>query len=134
MLGKVFDQDVFNMAKVQKGLETHPQARDHAVQLPGVQGALAARTARRMGERHDRHSRQRRDPAVNGIVHPFTGALHEQDGEGNIRVTLDGKVGIFGTDGHWISGELRECDPQLCGWVGGPMFANHRVTPQSANG
>ncbi len=68
---------------------------------------------------------------MNGIVHPFTGALHEQDGEGNIRVTLDGKVGIFGTDGHWISGELRECDPQLCGWVGGPMFANHRVTPQT---
>ena len=27
---------------------------------------------------------------MRGIVHPFTGALHEQDGEGNIRVTLDG--------------------------------------------
>lgn len=64
-----------------------------------------------------------------GIIHPFTGALHEQDGEGNIRVTLDGKVGIFGIDGHWISGELRECDPQLCGWVGGPQIANHRVDP-----
>jgi hypothetical protein len=67
---------------------------------------------------------------MRGIVHPFTGALHEQDGEGNIRVTLDGKEGIFGTDGHWISGELRECDPQLCGWVGGPILTNHRVASQ----
>jgi hypothetical protein len=69
---------------------------------------------------------------MRGIVLPFTGALHEQDGNGNIRVTLDGKEGIFGTDGHWISGELRECDPQLCGWVGGPILTNHRVTSQPA--
>ena len=33
---------------------------------------------------------------MNGIVHPFSSALHEQEGEGNIRVTLDGVVGIFG--------------------------------------
>ena len=64
---------------------------------------------------------------VKGIVHPFTKALYEQDGAGNIRVTHGGRVGIFGTDGHWISGELRECDPQMCGWVGGPQIANHRV-------
>ena len=64
---------------------------------------------------------------MRGIVHPFTGALHEQDGDGNIRVTLDGAEGIFTIRGEWISGELRECDPQLCGWVGGPQIANHRV-------
>jgi len=70
---------------------------------------------------------------VNGIVHPFTGALHEQDGEGSIRVTLDGVEGIFGADGHWISGALRECDPQLCGWVAGPQVANHRVDTSKAS-
>lgn len=64
---------------------------------------------------------------MRGIVHPFTRALYEQDGTGNIRVSADGISGIFGVDGHWISGELRECDPQLCGWVGGPQFANHRL-------
>lgn len=64
---------------------------------------------------------------MNGIVHPFTGALHEQDGEGNIRVTLGDKVGIFTTDGRWISGDLRECDAQLCGWVGGPIVAGSRT-------
>jgi hypothetical protein len=71
---------------------------------------------------------------VNGIVHPFTGALHEQDGNGNIKVTLGDRSGIFGTDGHWISGDLRECDPQLCNWVGGPLIANHRVHSQSPHG
>lgn len=65
---------------------------------------------------------------MKGIVHPFSKALYEQDGEGNIRVTDGDRVGIFGTDGHWISGELRECDPQLCGWVGGPQIGSHRMT------
>ena len=69
---------------------------------------------------------------MRGIVHPFTKALYEQDGAGNIRVTDKGAVGIFGIDGHWISGELRECDPQLCGWVGGPQIANHRVAVDPA--
>jgi hypothetical protein len=65
---------------------------------------------------------------MHGIIHPFNKALYEQDGTGNIRVTdRSGRFGIFGTDGHWISGELRECDPQLCGWVGGPQVANHRI-------
>ncbi len=62
-----------------------------------------------------------------GIVHPFSKALYEQDGNGRIRVTLGDKVGIFEVNGRWVEGDLRECDPQLCGWVGGPQIANHRV-------
>ena len=65
---------------------------------------------------------------MRGIVHPFTKALYEQDGAGNIRVTHKERTGIFGVDGRWISGELRECDPQMCGWVGGPQVANHRLS------
>ena len=64
---------------------------------------------------------------MNGIVHPFTGALYEQDGEGNILVTDGDRSGTFTILGRWISGELRECDPQLCGWVGGPMYGSRRV-------
>ncbi len=70
---------------------------------------------------------------MNGIVHPFTGALHEQDGNGNILVTLGDVSGLFTTQGEWISGELRECDPQLCGWVGGPLVANHRVNVERSD-
>jgi hypothetical protein len=68
---------------------------------------------------------------VRGIVHPFSKALYEQDGDGNIRVTDGDRVGTFTTTGRWIRGELRECDPQLCGWVGGPQIANHRLSEQT---
>jgi hypothetical protein len=68
-----------------------------------------------------------------GIVHPFTGALYEQDGHGNIVVTDGGRTGTFTIKGRWIRGEIRECDPQLCGWVGGPQVANHRLSKQSAD-
>lgn len=63
-----------------------------------------------------------------GIVHPFSGALYEQDGEGHVLVTDGDRTGTFTSKGVWISGELRECDPQLCGWVGGPQIGSHRVT------
>jgi hypothetical protein len=68
------------------------------------------------------------DRVVNGIKHPFTGALHELDGEGGVKVTAtDGTWGIFTTTGQWVRGELREADPHLCGWVGGPQYGNHRL-------
>ncbi len=63
-----------------------------------------------------------------GIVHPFSKALYEQDGHGHIKVTKDGQSGIFALDGRHLEGEIRECDPQMCGWVGGPQVANHRVS------
>lgn len=65
---------------------------------------------------------------MHGIRHPFTQALYEQDGAGNIIVTDGDRTGRFTSEGAWIDGELRECDPQLCGWVAGPMMANHRMS------
>jgi hypothetical protein len=62
-----------------------------------------------------------------GIYHPFSGALYERDGHGNLLVTDGERWGRFRRDGSWIEGELRECDPQLAGWVVGPIIANHRV-------
>ncbi len=62
-----------------------------------------------------------------GIIHPFSQALYEQDGEGNVLVTTkDGAVGRYRRDGSWIDGQLLDVDPQLCGWVGGPK-AQHRL-------
>ena len=66
---------------------------------------------------------------MRGIIHPFSKALYEQDGAGNIRVVDGDRVGTFTTVGRWISGDLRECDPHLCGWVGGPQITGHRYTP-----
>jgi hypothetical protein len=28
-----------------------------------------------------------------------------------------------------IAGEVFEADPQLCGWIGGPKVAHHRIQP-----
>lgn len=64
---------------------------------------------------------------MEGIYHPFTKALYERDGNGNILVTDGERQGRFTDEGAWIEGELRECDPQLCGWVAGPQIVNHRV-------
>ena len=65
-----------------------------------------------------------------GIKHPVGGSLYDPDGDGHIKVTLaDGSAsGIFTTEGRHLSGDLRECDPQMCGWVGGPVMANHRLS------
>lgn len=65
---------------------------------------------------------------MNGLRHPFTNALYEQDDSGNILVSDGDKHGVFTPAGRWLSGELRECDPQLCGWVAGPQVANHRLS------
>ena len=62
-----------------------------------------------------------------GLVHPFSQALYEQDESDTIRVTDGDRWGRFNRDGSWIEGELRECDPQMCNWVGGPQVENHRV-------
>ncbi len=68
---------------------------------------------------------------MNGIRHPLSGALYERDGEHEgataVKVTDGDRSGRFAADGRWLEGPLRECDPQLCGWVAGPQVANHRT-------
>ena len=68
-----------------------------------------------------------------GIRHPFTRALYEQDGNGSVLVTDGDTTGTFTGQGQWISGELRECDPHLCGWVSGPSYANFRMVKSEPN-
>jgi hypothetical protein len=68
-----------------------------------------------------------------GLVHPFSRALYEQDGKGNVRVVLvGGKVGVFSSQGTWLEGDVFEADPQFCGWVGGPKVAHHRIAPTTS--
>ena len=99
----------------------HAQAWGHPQQLPGGQGALVARQARRVGA------------LMLGIRHPFTRALYEPAGDDIVKVTDGDRSGLFTGGGKWISGELRECDPQLCNWVAGPMIANHRLVESSTH-
>lgn len=65
---------------------------------------------------------------MKGMLHPFDKALYEQDGDGNVRVTAaGGESGLFTPEGRWLEGELRESDPHLCGWIGGPQVVHHRI-------
>jgi hypothetical protein len=71
---------------------------------------------------------------MNGTRHPFTKWLYEPVGDGTVRVTAtDARIGIFDIDGRWISGPLREADGQVCHWVAGPVYANHRLNNKTAD-
>lgn len=65
---------------------------------------------------------------MNGVRHPFTGAVYERDGDAVVRVTLGARSGLFSRDGRWLSGDLREADIHLCGWIAGPRVASSRLT------
>jgi hypothetical protein len=54
---------------------------------------------------------------VSGTRHAFSGALYELDADGNVVITDGDRQGVFRPDGRWISGELRQADPQMCNWV-----------------
>ena len=41
--------------------------------------------------------------------------------------TNDGRIGTFSLGGIYLDGEVYEADPQLCGWIGGPKVAHHRI-------
>ncbi|MDE0062018.1 MAG: hypothetical protein OXP09_05265 [Gammaproteobacteria bacterium] len=51
------------------------------------------------------------------IRHPFSGAIYALQEDGNVRISGDGGEGVFRPDGRWVSGELREADPQMCVWI-----------------
>ena len=57
------------------------------------------------------------------LRHPTTGALYTTQEDGLVRVEHEGRVGLFTAAGEWRSGELRDADLHLLGWVGGPGAA-----------
>jgi hypothetical protein len=66
---------------------------------------------------------------MQGMLHPFTGALYERDqmDQSLVRVSLNGRWGLFRPDGVWVSGEIYAADPHLCGWIAGPKLIHHRL-------
>ena len=96
----------------------HGQARHHPGQLPGVEDPVAPPEVERLVGS---------GCAMSALRHPFTGALYERDPDGTVRVTLGERTGRFTSDGRWLAGELREADPQLCGWVGGKRMKSARA-------
>jgi hypothetical protein len=53
--------------------------------------------------------------------HPLSGALYDVGEDGCVYVDHKGVTGVFDCEGRWLSGALREADPHLCLWLGGPQ-------------
>ena len=64
---------------------------------------------------------------MHGQYHPFSKALYERDGDGNVVVSHHDKTGVFRANGSWVRGELFEADPQMCNWIAGPKLRHHRL-------
>ncbi len=66
---------------------------------------------------------------MQGMVHPFSGALYERDNDDQtlVRVSLDGRWGLFRSNGSWVAGEIYAADLHMCGWISGPKLVHHRL-------
>ena len=51
------------------------------------------------------------------IRHPFSGAVYALRPDGDVEVSGEQGEGVFRPDGRWVSGTLREADPQMCVWI-----------------
>lgn len=60
---------------------------------------------------------------MGSIRHPLSGAVYDLEADGTIKVEKDGLVGIFRSDGSYLSGEIFNADPHLCAWIGGRELA-----------
>jgi hypothetical protein len=62
------------------------------------------------------------------LRHPLSGAIYEIDADGLVHVTSrEGRSGRFTGEGVWVDGELKQCDPHVCVWVGGPQLRSRRA-------
>ena len=58
------------------------------------------------------------------IRHPLSGATYDLTEQGTIVVDKSGVSGEFTEHGVWLSGQLKQADPHLCGWIAGKQLQN----------
>lgn len=56
------------------------------------------------------------------LRHPLSGALYRLRDDGLVEVENNGLTGIFGADGSYRSGDLRQADPHMLLWIAGPQL------------
>jgi hypothetical protein len=52
------------------------------------------------------------------MKHPLSGAVYELCDDGVQVTTADGRVGVYDSDGHWLSGARLAVDKHMCEWIG----------------
>ena len=55
---------------------------------------------------------------MRGMRHPLTFAVYELCDEGVQVTTKRGRVGVYDSAGHWLSGEKFPVDKHMCEWIG----------------
>ena len=67
------------------------------------------------------------------LRHPLSGAIYEIYSDGLVLVTSrEGATGRFTDQGEWVEGELKQCDPHVCVWVGGPQLMSRHEEAREA--
>lgn len=56
------------------------------------------------------------------LKHAISGAVYELLEDGRVKVENNGLVGYFNADATFDSGELRQADPHMICWLGGPQM------------
>ena len=66
------------------------------------------------------------------IKHPLSGALYDLTDTGTVLVQKDGATGEFTSEGRYITGAIKQCDPHICVWIAGRQVpSNPRAGAQS---
>ncbi len=89
--------------------ETHSRAiSPHAVESPHLEGMT-------------HYERLADGKQFARYRHPMNGHVYERVEQGRVRVIdLDGHESHFDEHATWIDGPVRQADPHLCTWIGGP--------------
>jgi len=66
--------------------------------------------------------------------HALTGAEYEAEGPDRVRVVDGDKWGRFDRYGHWLEGEIIQCDPQVCIWLTGLFVVQERANATAQTG
>ncbi len=67
------------------------------------------------------------------LRHPISGAIYTKRTDGNVDVEEDDKVGVFMTDGRYLSGDVHFADPHMLNWLEGEgALPNRRTGNMSA--
>ena len=56
------------------------------------------------------------------LRHAISGAIYSLEPNGLVKVELNGSVGYFDAKGRWQSGDIKQADPHMVLWLGGPKL------------
>jgi hypothetical protein len=56
------------------------------------------------------------------LKHPISGAIYSRESDGRVKVELNGSIGYFTAEGRWLEGDIKQADPHMSLWLGGPQL------------